>query len=57
MCSVAVTVRDYDIPAGDHNLSPCEVGMPMIVTSGYSNPHIAEVLFVSRASLTWMRAR
>jgi len=49
-------MRDHDTSVGDHNLSPHQAGMPRMVTSGHLDQHIAEVLFVSGASLRWMRA-
>jgi len=54
MCIVSVAIRDRHASAGDHNLSPHEARMPMMVTSWYSDQHTAKGLFVSAASLIWM---
>jgi len=51
-----VAIRDHDTSVGDHNFLPDEAGMPLIMNSEYSDQQIAEILFVSEASLTWMRA-
>ena len=53
---MAVAIRDHDTSVGDPNLLPYEAGMPLMMTSEYSDQQIAEVFFVSEASLTWMRA-